>query len=136
MRMGVSVMAQPFSAACLDLRTSGTTPPPPSPPGLPPCVLDIFCYLDNMLARVVRHSSLQCQSVIMLLGQQTSWKARFHWSSYMLLPPTPPSSSFCLPVCPLPSVCTLTSSAFTDQLSAWSFQLPPAPQPLFTCHSM
>lgn len=31
---------------------------PPSPHGLPPCVLDAFCCLGNMLCRVVRSSSL------------------------------------------------------------------------------
>lgn len=120
LRMGDSVTAQPISAACLELRTSGTGP---SPPGLPPCVSDAFCYLDNMLSRVVRSGSLQPLSIVVLLGQQTPREAGLHCSSCLRLPPTPPSSFFCLPILPRPSICPLAPSAFTDPLSAWPFQL-------------
>lgn len=75
------------SVACLQVRIPGT---PPRPHGQPPCVLDAFCCLDDMLSSVRASSSLQAFSIT-LPGQQTT-TARLHCSFSMLLPPAPPAA--------------------------------------------
>ena len=75
------------SVACLQLRIPGT---PPRPHGQPPCVLDAFCCLGDMLSSVTESSSLQSFSIT-LPGQQTT-TARLLCSFSMLLPPAPPAA--------------------------------------------
>lgn len=84
-------MEQSVGVAHVELKIPGT---PPSPHGLPPCVLDAFCCLDNMSSRIVE-DNVFLPFGITLLGLQISWGVRLYCSFYMLLPPplspTPPA---------------------------------------------
>lgn len=137
MTVGGSVVEQPVSIAHSELKILGI---PPSPHGLPPCVLDAFHCLDNTWSRIIESSILLLFSITLLLGQQTSWEARLHCSVCMLLPPT---FSPTPPAYPIPTAFCRYPFFFCPHrsMSVKSFQLTPTPlffilSPLRCCHCL